>query len=95
MTSLLAGSATAVSMVAMKQLAERESYRGLHMVSSHHRFHDFLKTTTLQVHKLGVGWCRQCMKIKTIKISAGGSTDKSAKICTHENIPLYGKTPNF
>ena len=29
-------------------------------------------------------------EIKNVKISAGGSTDDPAKICTRENFPLYG-----
>ena len=37
---------------------------------------------------------REGAKIKTTKISSGGDTGESAKICTSENFPLYG-TPNI
>ena len=95
------GSVVAGSMVAMKQLVERESYRRSHMVYSHHHFHDSLKTTTLLAR-----WRCKCVKwvwsgaggaskLK-LKISAGGSTDKSAIICTHKkNIHYMVKYPIF
>ena len=79
-------SVTAVSMVTMKQLAEREIYskftHGILSPSLPRFLEDRYTASPLEVQvcKLGVVWCRQCTKTKTVKISAGGSTDKSAKI---------------
>ena len=59
-----------------------------------------IKTTKFLTHRVSRdvvyvrtrGVVRQAhpTKIKTTKISSGGSGGISAKMCTHENFPLYG-----
>ena len=56
---------------------------------------DGLYTTKVKLANLNVRRCSLCSattyaKLKTTKISSGASAGISAKICTHENFPLYG-----